>query len=78
MLTNGFKPNIIQMCDEVLKSRDLAFMCYENLLSIDMVRKPLMDFVQKINTFLSFNIKNPLKENQNQVMFLPNSSEFIL
>lgn len=70
MLTNGTKPNVIQMCDEILKSRELAFMCYENFLCVEMVKKPLMDFMLKINNFLTFNMKNPLQENQNQVIFL--------
>lgn len=69
ILINGTKPNVENMCDEVLKSRDLAFTCYENLLSIDMVKKPLMEFAQKIKEFLAYNIKNPLQENQKMVIF---------
>lgn len=69
ILIKGTKPNIVNMSDEILKSRDLAFKCYENLLSIDMVKKPLTDFMQKINDFININIKHPFKENQNKVIF---------
>uniref|UniRef100_A0A336MTG1 CSON005781 protein n=1 Tax=Culicoides sonorensis TaxID=179676 RepID=A0A336MTG1_CULSO len=59
---DGCKPNVASMFDDIVHSKDLAFMCYQNSLKIEEVKILFKEFVPKINNFLKTHLKLPLQE----------------
>lgn len=50
------RPKVQQLAEDILKSHQLASICYANLLSMETVRTEIYKFIGKIDQFLSTNL----------------------
>ncbi|XP_063701105.1 DNA replication ATP-dependent helicase/nuclease DNA2 isoform X2 [Culicoides brevitarsis] len=64
ILSKKVQPNVAQMCADILKSREVAFKCYESLLGLHTVEEKLLEFTKNIESFLKNKIVNPLQKHK--------------